>query len=73
MNRELIRQKLIGTGPFIIRTSNGDGYTVPHSELILVGRYNIVIEGKRGLLDILDPHDVVSVRRSTRRKLQKAR
>jgi hypothetical protein len=72
MNRDLIRQQLNGPGPFTIGTSDGKEFTVPHSEFVLVGRRNIVIEGARGLLDIIDPMHVVSIRRATRGKSQKA-
>lgn len=61
MNRELIRQRLIGRGPFTIRTSDGKQYRVPHSEFVFVGRHNLVIEGAKGLLDIIDPLHVVSI------------
>jgi len=71
MNRELIRQNLSGRGPFIVRTSDGKEYTVPHSEFVLVGRHNIVVEHQNGFLDIIDPLHVVSIRPGGKRKLQK--
>jgi hypothetical protein len=71
MNRELIRQQLVGQGPFLIRTSDGKAFPVPHPEFVLIGRHNIVIEDARGLLDIIDPLHVVSIRPSGRRKTHK--
>lgn len=71
MNRELIRQQLVGQGPLIIRTSDGKEFQVPHPEFVLIGRHNIVIEDNKGLLDIIDPLHVVSIRPGTRRKVQK--
>jgi hypothetical protein len=71
MNRELIRQHLSGPGPFVIRTSDGKEFHAPHSEFVLVGRYNVVIEDARGLLDILDPLHVVSIRPGGRKKLSR--
>ena len=68
MNREMIRQQLIGRGPFTVRTSDGKEFTVPHSEFVFVGRRNIVIEDAKGLLDILDPMHVVSIRPGRRSK-----
>jgi len=62
MNRQLIRQHLTGQGPFLIRTSDGKQYRVPHPEFVLIGRYNIVVEHRNGFLDIFDPLHVVSVR-----------
>lgn len=72
MNRELIRAQLTGQGPFLIRTSDGTEFPVPHPEFVWVGRHNIVIEDAKGLLDIIDPLHVVSIRPRTRRKTHKA-
>jgi len=72
MNRELIRQQLTGQGPFLIRTSDGKEFPVPHPEFVWVGRHNIVIEDAKGLLDIIDPLHVVSIRPRARRKTRKA-
>ena len=71
MNRELIRQQLAGQKPLAIRTSDGKEFAVPHPEFVLVGRHNIVIEDEKGLLDIIDPLHVVSIRPGSRRKTQK--
>jgi hypothetical protein len=68
MNLELIRQQLVGQRPMIIRTSDGKEYPVPHPEFVLVGRRNVVIEDEKGLLHIIDPLHVVSIRPGTRRK-----
>ena len=72
MNRELIRQRLSGRGPFTIRTSDGKAFTVPHSEFVLIGRRNIVIEDAKGMLDIIDPMHVVSIRPGRRSEAKKA-
>ena len=72
MNRTLIRQQLTGRGPFPIRTSDGRQFVVPHSEFILVGHHNLVIETPKGLLDIIDPMHVVSIRPGRRRKVPEA-
>ena len=71
MNRELIRQQLAGRGSFVIRTSDGKEFSVPHPEFVLVGRHNVVIEDDNGLLDIIDPLHVVSIRPGIRRKPHK--
>jgi len=68
MNRVLIRQQLSGRGPFTIRTSGGREFVVPHSEFVLIGHHNLVIEDKNGLLDIIGPMHVVSIRPGRRRK-----
>ena len=72
MNRELIRQHLVGRGSYVIRTSDGKVFPVPHPEFVLIGRRNIVIEDSKGFLDIIDPLHVVSIRRGTQRKTNKA-
>lgn len=71
MNRELIRQQLQSSGPVVIRTSDGKEYPAPHPEFVFVGRHNVVIETRDGLLDILDPLHIVSIRPATRRKSSK--
>jgi len=71
MNREIIQQQLTGRGPFTIRTSDGKEFTIPHSEFVLVGKRNIVIEDPKGLLDIIDPMHVVSIRPGGRGRAQK--
>ena len=70
MNPTLIRQQLTGRGPFTIRTSDGKEFVVPHSEFVLIGHHNLVIETPKGLLDIIDPMHVVSIRPGRRRKVQ---
>jgi len=72
MNREIIRQQLSGRGPFIIRTSDGKEFAVPHGEFVFVGRHNLIIEDPKGLLDILDPMHVVSIRPGRRGKAAKS-
>jgi hypothetical protein len=72
MNGELDRQRLVGNRPLIIRTSDGEEFPVPHPEFVLIGQRNIVVENPRGLLDIIDPLHVVSIRPGTRRWTPKA-
>jgi hypothetical protein len=64
MNVETIRKRLSKEGPFIVRTSDGEQYTVLHPEFVLVGRYNLVIEDDNGAVDIIDPLQVVAIRRA---------
>jgi hypothetical protein len=73
MNRELIRQQLVASKPLVIRTSDGKEFLVPHTESVLVGRHNIVIEDEKGLLDIIDPLHVVSIGPGARLKTRKVR
>lgn len=68
MNRELIRRQLSGSGQFVVRTSDGKEYAVLHTEFVLVGRHNLVIEDEDGAFDIIDPMHVVSIRQVRKRK-----
>ena len=63
MNVQTIRKRLSKEGPFIVRTSDGEKYTVPHPEFVWVGRYNVVIEDEQGGIDVIDPLHVVAIRR----------
>ena len=72
MDRELIRQQLGNRGPLIIRTSDGKQFPVPHPEFVLVGRHNIVVESEAGLLDIIDPLHVLSIRPAAKQRPHKA-
>jgi len=51
----------------VIRTSDGKQFAVPHPEFVFVGRHNIVVESESGLLDIIDPLHVASIRPNARR------
>lgn len=62
MNSQVIRHQLSGPGPFLIRTSDGKQYAVPHPEFVMIGRRNVVVEQPNGLLDIIDPIHIVSIR-----------
>ena len=64
MNVETIRKRLSKAGPFLVRTSDGEQYTVLHPEFIWVGRHNLVIEDEKGGVDIIDPLHVVAIRRA---------
>jgi hypothetical protein len=71
MNRQLIRQQLMGNKPLTIRTSDGKEFAVLHPEFMLVGRHNIGTEDPKGLLDVIDLPQVVSIRPGTSRKAHK--
>jgi hypothetical protein len=62
MNVQTIRKRLSKEGPFIVRTSDGEKYSVPHPEFVWVGRYNVVIEDEQGGIDVIDPLHVVAIR-----------
>lgn len=63
MNVELIRNLLHGGfKPFTIYLSDGRKYDVPHPEFIMVTRRSVVVANERGLVDILDPLHIVSIK-----------
>ena len=47
----------------MVRTSDGEKYTVLHPEFVLVGRHNLVIEDEQGGIDVIDPIHVVAISR----------
>ena len=63
MNLDKIRKKLSGGfRPFLIRTSDGREFAVPHPEFIAVGKYEVAVVDKDGDIDLLDPLHIVSLR-----------
>ncbi len=71
MNRDQIRQQLTSRAGAVIRTSDGRQYAVAHSDFVLIGRHNVVVEHPNGYLDIIDPLHIVSIRPALRRKTRK--
>ncbi len=70
MNVEQIRKRLTGGfRPFLIRTSDGREYPVPHPEFIAVGKHSVAVVDKDGYIDSLDPLHIVSVKDIVARKL----
>jgi hypothetical protein len=63
MKPDVIRDRLNKAGPHLIRTSDGNQFRVEHPEFIMVGRFNFVIEQPDGILDVIDPVYIVSIRR----------
>jgi len=63
MNVERIRRRLSGGfRPFVLRTSDGREYSIPHPEFIAIGRHDIAVVDKEGDIDILDPLHIVSLK-----------
>ena len=63
MNLDHIRKKLTGGfQPFVIRTSDGREFKVPHPEFITVGKYEVAVVGHDGHIDTLAPLHIVSVK-----------
>jgi hypothetical protein len=63
MNVEKIRKHLSGGfRPFVLRTSDGHQYQIPHPEFIALGKYDVVVVDRSGDIDILDPLHIVSLK-----------
>jgi hypothetical protein len=72
VNRETIKENLRGAGSFLIRTSDGKEYPVPHPEFVMIGRFNVVVEGRKGGISILDPLHIVAIFPVEKRSRSKA-
>jgi hypothetical protein len=68
VNTEAIKKQVVGPGPFIVRTSDGKEYHVPHGELVGFTRHYMAIEDEKGGLDIVDPLHVVAIRPVNKRR-----
>ena len=63
MNIEKIRKQITGGfRPFILRTSDGREYRVPHPEFIALGRSDVAVVDKDGDINVLDALHVVSIK-----------
>jgi hypothetical protein len=63
MNVEKIRKRLSGGfRPFVLRTSDGQEYQIPHPEFIALSKSDVVVVNSNGDIDILDPLHIVSIK-----------
>ena len=63
MNIEKIRRRVSGGfRPFVIRTSDGREYSVPHPEFLAIGKYDLAVVDKDGEINVLDPLHVVALK-----------
>ena len=63
MNLDKIRKQLSGGfRPFVIRTSDGREFDVPHPEFIAVGKGDIAVVDKDGDINVLDSLHIVSLK-----------
>lgn len=68
MNIEKIRKRVTGGfQPFILRTSDGREYSVPHPEFIMFGKFEVAVVDQDGDIDLLDPLHIVSLKSLTGR------
>ena len=63
MSLDDIRKRLSnGFRPFVIRTSDGREFAVPHKEFIFLTKRSVIVADEEGYVDILDPLHIASVR-----------
>jgi hypothetical protein len=63
MNLEDIRRRVRdGFRPFVIRTSDGREFPVPHKEFIFVTARSVIVADQEGYVDILDPAHIAFLR-----------
>lgn len=69
MNLDKVRKKVSGGfRPFIILTSDGRGYDVPHPEFILFGKSAIAVTDEDGDIAVLDPLHIVALKDAPSKK-----
>jgi hypothetical protein len=62
MSLDEIRKKISnGFRPFVVRTSDGREFPVPHREFIFLTKRSVIIADKDGFVDILDPLHIASL------------
>ena len=63
MNIERIKKRLTGGfRPFILRTSDGHEYAVPHPEFVLIGNQSVAVLDADREVATLDPHHIVALK-----------
>jgi len=63
MKIEKIRKQISGGfRPFVIRTSDGREFPVPHPEFIAIGKSDVAVVDKSGDINILEALHVVSIK-----------
>lgn len=66
MTLEEVRKRLAdGFRPFVIRTSDGREFPVPHKEFIFLTKRSVIVADKEGYVDILDPLHIASIREAS--------
>lgn len=63
MSLDKIRKRLTGGfRPFLVLTSDGNSYEVPHPEFILVGKSAVAVTDHEGDIAVLDPLHIVALK-----------
>ena len=63
MSIEKLRKHVSGGfRPFVIRTSDGREFSVPHPEFIAIGKSDVAVVDKKGDINILEALHIVSIK-----------
>ena len=63
MNLEKIRKQITGGfRPFVLRTSDGREFEIPHPEFIALGKNDVAVVDKDGDINILDALHIISIK-----------
>lgn len=63
MSIDKIRKRLTGGfRPFVLRTSDGREFPVPHSEFIALGKSDVAVVDKSGDINVLEALHIVSIK-----------
>lgn len=63
MSIDKIRKRLTGGfRPFVLRTSDGREFPVPHPEFIAVGKSDVAVVDKTGDINVLEALHIVSIK-----------
>ena len=63
MSIDKLRKRLIGGfRPFVLRTSDGRGFPVPHPEFIAIGKSDVAVVDKTGDINVLEALRIVSIK-----------
>ncbi len=69
MSLDQIRKRLTGGfQPFVIRTSDGREFKIPHPEFVLVGKYAVAVVDSDGHIDTIAPLQIASIKDLTGRR-----
>ena len=63
MSIDKIRKRLTGGfRPFVLRTSDGREFPVPHPEFIALGKSDVAVVDKTGDINVLEALHIVSIK-----------
>lgn len=61
MESAAIKKHLTGTGPFVIRTTDGREFATAHRDFVACTPHYVIIEDEKGGMEILDSESVAII------------